>query len=73
MVTRLQDENRKLLAAAEKRRSPEEIVGSPVQDVDMAIMQRLRAMVDKQREQIRAKDKELSVKISELETVRESH
>jgi len=46
MVNKLQEENWKLVLAAEKRKSPEEVDESPVADVDMAIMHRLRSMVD---------------------------
>lgn len=68
LVSRLQEENRKLIVAAERQKAPDDCA-SPVQDVDMTMVHRLRNMVDKQRDQIRAKDKELAIKISELETV----
>lgn len=68
LVSRLQEENRKLIVAAERQKYPDDCA-SPVQDVDMTMVHRLRTMVDKQRDQIRGKDKELAVKISELETV----
>lgn len=70
LVSRLQEENRKLSGAlAEKRQTTDEPGTPPTPEVDVAVLQRLRSMVDKQREQIRAKDKELAIKTSELETV----
>ena len=41
------------------------------QDVDIAVLQRLRGMIDKQRDQIRARDRELSQKNLEIENVNE--
>lgn len=70
MVTRLQDENRKLNGALADKKQLYDDPGTPLSpEVDVAVLQRLRNMVDKQREQIRGKDKELSIKSSELETV----
>lgn len=39
------------------------------QEVDIAVLQHLRSMIDKQRDQIRGRDKELLQKNSEIENV----
>lgn len=38
-------------------------------EVDISVLQRLRGLVDKLREQLRTKDKELSSKNAEIENV----
>ncbi|XP_075218925.1 rab interacting lysosomal protein like isoform X2 [Lycorma delicatula] len=75
MVTKLQEENRKLissLAAKEDSSSdgPSQVM-SP--EVDICVLQRLRGMVDKLREQLRAKDKEIAAKNAEVENLRGQH
>ncbi|XP_011641182.1 RILP-like protein homolog isoform X2 [Pogonomyrmex barbatus] len=66
MVTRLQEENRRLAEALQESRS-DTITAS--QEVDVAVLQHLRSMIDKQREQIRARDRELSQKTAEIENL----
>lgn len=39
------------------------------QEVDVAVLQHLRSMIDKQRDQIRARDKEMLQKNMEIENV----
>ncbi|KAL0118225.1 hypothetical protein PUN28_009106 [Cardiocondyla obscurior] len=66
MVTRLQEENRRLAGALQESRS-DTITAS--QEVDVAVLQHLRSMIDKQRDQIRARDRELSQKTAEIENL----
>ncbi|XP_018315820.1 RILP-like protein homolog isoform X2 [Mycetomoellerius zeteki] len=66
MVTRLQEENRRLAESLHESRS-DTITAS--QEVDIAVLQHLRSMIDKQREQIRARDRELSQKTAEIENL----
>ncbi|XP_029053667.1 RILP-like protein homolog isoform X4 [Osmia bicornis bicornis] len=63
MVTRLQEENRRLAEALQESRS------DTSQEVDVAVLQHLRSMIDKQRDQIRARDKELLQKNMEIENL----
>lgn len=42
---------------------------SASQEVDIAVLQRMRSMIDTQRDQIRNRDRELSQKNSEIENV----
>ncbi|KAM0734331.1 RILP-like protein-like protein [Formica fusca] len=65
MVTRLQEENRRLAEALQE--SSDTI--TPSQEVDIAVLQHLRSMIDKQRDQIRARDRELSQKTAEIENL----
>ncbi|XP_015516924.1 RILP-like protein homolog isoform X5 [Neodiprion pinetum] len=73
MVTRLQDENRRLATALQESRSDSEDSGKQTftasQEVDVAVLQRLRTMIDQQRDQIRARDRELSQKTLEIENL----
>ncbi|KAL0267227.1 UNVERIFIED_CONTAM: hypothetical protein PYX00_009562 [Menopon gallinae] len=70
VVTRLQEENRRLSdALSDKENSSGNKQGAMTPEVDIAVVQRLQNVIEKQREQIRTKDKELTVKTSELETV----
>ncbi|KAK0158502.1 hypothetical protein PV328_009499 [Microctonus aethiopoides] len=73
MVTRLQDENRRLAEALQESRSDSQDSGKQTftasQEVDIAVLQRLRSMIDKQRDQIRARDRELSQKNLEIENL----
>ncbi|XP_072760879.1 RILP-like protein homolog isoform X2 [Anoplolepis gracilipes] len=66
MVTRLQEENRRLAEALQESQS-DTITAS--QEVDIAVLQHLRSMIDKQRDQIRARDRELSQKTAEIENL----
>ncbi|XP_011702270.1 PREDICTED: RILP-like protein homolog isoform X2 [Wasmannia auropunctata] len=66
MVTRLQEENRRLAESLHESRSD---TITPSQEVDIAVLQHLRSMIDKQREQIRARDRELSQKTAEIENL----
>lgn len=66
MVTRLQEENRRLAGALQESRSD---TFTASQEVDIAVLQHLRSMIDKQRDQIRARDKELMQKTVELENL----
>ncbi|XP_076762097.1 rab interacting lysosomal protein like isoform X4 [Xylocopa sonorina] len=63
MVTRLQEENRRLSEALQESRS------DTSQEVDVAVLQHLRSMIDRQREQIRGRDKELLQKNTEIENL----
>ncbi|XP_015516923.1 RILP-like protein homolog isoform X2 [Neodiprion lecontei] len=70
MVTRLQDENRRLATALQESRSDsEDSAFTASQEVDVAVLQRLRTMIDQQRDQIRARDRELSQKTLEIENL----
>ncbi|XP_043270999.1 RILP-like protein homolog isoform X2 [Venturia canescens] len=71
MVTRLQDENRRLSAALQESRSDtqDSAFTAASQEVDIAVLQHLRSMIDKQRDQIRARDRELSQKNMEIENL----
>ncbi|XP_008546142.1 RILP-like protein homolog isoform X1 [Microplitis demolitor] len=73
MVTRLQDENRRLAEALQESRNDSQDTGkqsyTASQEVDITVLQRLRSMIDKQRDQIRARDRELSQKNLEIENL----
>ncbi|XP_034948870.1 RILP-like protein homolog isoform X2 [Chelonus insularis] len=71
MVTRLQEENRRLAEALQESRSDnhQDSAFTASQEVDIAVLQRLRSMIDKQRDQIRARDRELSQKNMEIENL----
>ncbi|KYN09875.1 RILP-like protein like protein [Trachymyrmex cornetzi] len=82
MVTRLQEENRRLAESLHESRSDSQYSSKQTstntnqlttitasQEVDIAVLQHLRSMIDKQREQIRARDRELSQKTAEIENV----
>ncbi|XP_008546144.1 RILP-like protein homolog isoform X2 [Microplitis demolitor] len=70
MVTRLQDENRRLAEALqESRNDSQDTAYTASQEVDITVLQRLRSMIDKQRDQIRARDRELSQKNLEIENL----
>ncbi|XP_074095696.1 rab interacting lysosomal protein like isoform X1 [Cotesia typhae] len=73
MVTRLQDENRRLAEALQESRNDSQDSGkqsfTASQEVDITVLQRLRSMIDKQRDQIRARDRELSQKNLEIENL----
>ncbi|XP_031841819.1 rab interacting lysosomal protein like isoform X2 [Nomia melanderi] len=66
MVTRLQEENRRLAEALQESRSD---TFTASQEVDVTVLQHLRSMIDKQREQIRARDKEMLQKNMEIENL----
>ncbi|XP_076294269.1 rab interacting lysosomal protein like isoform X2 [Lasioglossum baleicum] len=66
MVTRLQEENRRLAEALQESRSD---TFTASQEVDIQVLQHLRSMIDKQRDQIRARDKELVQKNTEIENL----
>ncbi|XP_011258524.1 RILP-like protein homolog isoform X1 [Camponotus floridanus] len=74
MVTRLQEENRRLAEALQESQSDSQYSSkqttiTPSQEVDVAVLQHLRSMIDKQRDQIRARDRELSQKTAEIENL----
>ncbi|EZA47149.1 hypothetical protein DMN91_000353 [Ooceraea biroi] len=74
MVTRLQEENRRLAEALQESRSDSQYGSKQTtitasQEVDVAVLQHLRSMIDKQRDQIRARDRELSQKTAEIENL----
>ncbi|XP_015592894.1 RILP-like protein homolog isoform X2 [Cephus cinctus] len=70
MVTRLQEENRRLATALQESRSDsQDSAYTASQEVDVAVLQRLRTMIDKQRDQIRARDRDISQKNSEIENL----
>ncbi|XP_003397040.1 RILP-like protein homolog isoform X1 [Bombus affinis] len=73
MVTRLQEENRRLSEALQESRSDSQYSSKQTftasQEVDIAVLQHLRSMIDKQRDQIRGRDKELLQKNTEIENL----
>ncbi|CAK9800968.1 RILP-like protein homolog [Anthophora quadrimaculata] len=73
MVTRLQEENRRLSEALQETRNDSQYSSKQTftasQEVDVAALQHLRSMIDKQREQIRARDKELLQKNTDIENL----
>ncbi|XP_017877556.1 RILP-like protein homolog isoform X2 [Ceratina calcarata] len=73
MVNRLQEENRRLSEALQESRSDSQYSNKQTftasQEVDVAVLQHLRSMIDKQREQIRGRDKEMLQKTMELENL----
>ncbi|CAK9823625.1 RILP-like protein homolog [Anthophora retusa] len=73
MVTRLQEENRRLSEALQETRNDSQYSSKQTftasQEVDVAVLQHLRSMIDKQREQIRARDKELLQKNTDIENL----
>lgn len=73
MVTRLQDENRRLAQALQESRNDSQDSSKQTfaasQEVDVGVLQRLRGLIDQQRDQIRARDRELSQKNLELENL----
>ncbi|XP_028981880.1 RILP-like protein homolog isoform X2 [Diachasma alloeum] len=70
MVTRLQEENRRLSEALQESRSDsQDSAFTASQEVDIQVLQRLRSMIDKQRDQIRARDREMSQKNLEIENL----
>ncbi|XP_026666691.1 RILP-like protein homolog isoform X1 [Ceratina calcarata] len=78
MVNRLQEENRRLSEALQESRSDSQYSNKQMnalsaftasQEVDVAVLQHLRSMIDKQREQIRGRDKEMLQKTMELENL----
>ncbi|XP_076183916.1 rab interacting lysosomal protein like isoform X2 [Ptiloglossa arizonensis] len=66
MVTRLQEENRRLAEALQESHSD---TFTASQEVDVTVLQHLRSMIDKQRDQIRVRDKELLQKNVEIENL----
>ncbi|XP_014203868.1 RILP-like protein homolog isoform X2 [Copidosoma floridanum] len=72
MVTKLQDENRRLSAVVQETRSEsDDSAFTTSQEVDIAVLHRLRTMIDKQREQIRQRDRELAHKGTEMENLKD--
>lgn len=69
VVTRLQEENRRLSNALSDKQNLSESTCMVTPEVDIAVVERLQSVIEKQREQIHTLDSELSVKTSELETV----
>ncbi|XP_043250158.1 RILP-like protein homolog [Colletes gigas] len=73
MVTRLQEENRRLAEALQESRSDSQYSSKQTftasQEVDIAVLQHLRSMIDKQRDQIRVRDKELQQKNVDIENL----
>lgn len=68
VLTKIQEENKRLRGSlADQKNNTEETPLSP--EVDVVVLQKLKAMVDNQREQIRNKEKELTMKLAELESV----
>ncbi|XP_015429263.1 PREDICTED: RILP-like protein homolog isoform X3 [Dufourea novaeangliae] len=66
IVTRLQEENRRLAEALQESRND---TFTASQEVDVAVLQHLRSMIDKQRDHIRARDKEMLQKNLEIENL----
>ncbi|XP_012282697.1 RILP-like protein homolog isoform X2 [Orussus abietinus] len=70
LVTRLQEENRRLATALHESRSDtQDSAYTTNQEMDIAVLQRLRSVIDEQREQIRKRDRELSQKTGEIENL----
>ncbi|GFG37252.1 hypothetical protein Cfor_10945 [Coptotermes formosanus] len=71
MVTRLQEENRKLSSSLAERQDhvPDEAAQATSPEVEVAVLQRLRNLIDQQRDQIRARDRELNAKSAEVENL----
>lgn len=69
LVSRLQEENRRLASKTltDSTTSNETIVTTPTQDI--AMLERLRTLVDKQRDEIRAKEKVIQEKSDDVENV----
>lgn len=74
VLAKVQEENKRLRGAVADQKdvlmTTETTIAS---EVDVVVLQRLKAMVDNQREQIRNKEKELTMKLSELESVSRSY
>ncbi|KAK6636560.1 hypothetical protein RUM43_010222 [Polyplax serrata] len=70
VLAKVQEENKRLRGAVADQKdvlmTTETTIAS---EVDVVVLQRLKAMVDNQREQIRNKEKELTMKLSELESL----
>lgn len=71
MVTRLQEENRKLanVLASREDQSPDENLQPVNPEVDIAVLQRLREMVDQLRDQLRTKEREISNKNLDIDNL----
>lgn len=73
MVTRLQEENRRLAESLQDSHSDSQYSSKQTftasQEVDIAALQHLRSMIDKQRDQIRTRDRELVQKNVEIENL----
>ncbi|XP_063219416.1 RILP-like protein homolog isoform X2 [Bacillus rossius redtenbacheri] len=72
MVTRLQEENRKLVVLLAEREPTSKTEGSAHEesaDVDVAVLQRLRQLIDELRDKIKQRDKELSYKATEVDNL----
>ncbi|XP_017761757.1 PREDICTED: RILP-like protein homolog isoform X1 [Eufriesea mexicana] len=71
MVTRLQEENKRLSEALQETHSDSQYSNKQTftvnPDADIAVLQHFRLMIDKQRNQIRGRDKELLQKNIEIE------
>ncbi|XP_049767281.1 RILP-like protein homolog isoform X4 [Schistocerca cancellata] len=71
MVTRLQDENHKLSALLAER--DDKLCGDSAHtvstEVDVVVLQRLRNVIDQQREQIRSREREIQAKASEIDAL----
>ncbi|XP_049793647.1 RILP-like protein homolog isoform X7 [Schistocerca nitens] len=69
MVTRLQDENHKLSALLAER--DDKLCGDSAHtvstEVDVVVLQRLRNVIDQQREQIRSREREIQAKAAEID------
>lgn len=71
MVTRLQEENRKLSSSLAESQDhlPDEAAQATSPEMEVAVLQRLRNLIDQQRDQIRARDRELNAKSAEVENL----
>ncbi|XP_046979580.1 RILP-like protein homolog isoform X2 [Schistocerca americana] len=71
MVTRLQDENHKLSALLAER--DDKLCGDSAHtvstEVDVVVLQRLRNVIDQQREQIRSREREIQAKAAEIDAL----
>ncbi|EEB14653.1 Vimentin, putative [Pediculus humanus corporis] len=69
VLGKVQEENKRLRGTVADQKNLSASNSTIATEVDIVVLQRLKAMVDSQREQIRNKEKELANKVSELESL----
>lgn len=69
VLAKVQEENRRLRGTVADQKTADVTESPSPSEVDVVVLQKLKAMIDNQREQIRNKEKELTSKLSELESV----
>ncbi|XP_044738101.1 RILP-like protein homolog isoform X1 [Chrysoperla carnea] len=67
LVSRLQEENRRLAKSSTESDSDKSAVSTPTQEI--AMLERLRALVDKQRDELRAKEKIILERNEDIENL----